>query len=716
MKIRSVGIQNFKLMRDVKLDFSLDPAHPLTVIRAENGNGKTTLLHALSWALYGDKGLPAEARNMRLLDSSTEVGKPERVQVRIDFENKDSQGLTVRYRLIRTLEQTLTGPDPQDVKDGPGSVLLYRITDSGEDEVEVSLIRKLFPERLLRVFFTDGDGVQAFISGSEAAVTRQKEVHNAINALLGLDELRAAAANIKEVASSKRRDAAAAAGGSRKAAEEVLAARETEEREAGERLAECEERLANMTVQKSAWNKELDELRGKGDLDEIQARLATVRAELTVLDAEQKSVLKDIRTLFESETFSWKAMEPVLLQGLTCFETLVDQGVVPGISIEVLRDRVNDGVCICGESLAEHPAEASVRRNHVISVIEENLSRSLESQALTELWHRARTSWDNESARRVEESPENFDDRRQALMDRYTGKTDQIRAKRAEESELDQQRTAIDEVRVDRLRNQIDGVEKKINDANSERGGLKVYFDAAVLARESARAAFEKAEKEAGKSERAELERLIAEDLHEVASSALKAMETEYVSKVAEKTSQMFLYIVGADPEYEAGVFTGVTINDNFDIKVNSRDASLDPAFELNGASKRALTLSFIWSLMEVAGSQEPRVIDTPLGMIAGGVRERMVKAITSPNNLDSQTVLLLTRSEIRDIEDLLTERAGEYWTLTCSKDVKDLVHPWGADRAEVRVCGCTHRQSCELCARKYDAQHGVMFQTRGDI
>ena len=66
---------------------------------------------------------------------------------------------------------------------------------------------------------------------------------------------------------------------------------------------------------------------------------------------------------------------------------------------------------------------------------------------------------------------------------------------------------------------------------------------------------------------------------------------------------------------------------------------------------------------MEVSDTAAPRIIDTPLGVVAGGVKTRMVDAITRPRQVDepdSQVVLLLTRSEIRDIEDLLDERTGQ--------------------------------------------------------
>ena len=49
MRLERVDIANFKLLENVALEFSTDRQRPLTAIRAENGSGKTSLLHAMLW-------------------------------------------------------------------------------------------------------------------------------------------------------------------------------------------------------------------------------------------------------------------------------------------------------------------------------------------------------------------------------------------------------------------------------------------------------------------------------------------------------------------------------------------------------------------------------------------------------------------------------------------------------------------------------------------
>ena len=172
---------------------------------------------------------------------------------------------------------------------------------------------------------------------------------------------------------------------------------------------------------------------------------------------------------------------------------------------------------------------------------------------------------------------------------------------------------------------------------------------------------------------------------------------------------KLFLDIVGADTTADSNLFSGVNIvSGSYDVVVHAQgDKTLDVVTGLNGASKRALTLALIWALKEVAEKEAPRIIDTPLGMTSGAVRHRMVELLTSPtteSGLPYQVILFMTRSEIRDIEELIQERAGVITTLSCSKDYPvDLVNEWGTSYPVVRTCPCNHTQICRVCERRND-------------
>ena len=109
MKLIRAKFQNFRLLRDLRLDFSTSDDKKLTVIRASNESGKTTILNALQWALYGDDALPNKGRGHRLfpIDMDVPDGRAIPISVQVDFEEMTS-GKNL-YRLIRSVEETTEG-------------------------------------------------------------------------------------------------------------------------------------------------------------------------------------------------------------------------------------------------------------------------------------------------------------------------------------------------------------------------------------------------------------------------------------------------------------------------------------------------------------------------------------------------------------------------------------------------------------------------------
>ena len=306
------------------------------------------------------------------------------------------------------------------------------------------------------------------------------------------------------------------------------------------------------------------------------------------------------------------------------------------------------------------------------------------------------------------------------LRTEFTEARDSLRAKGRELRDLKARRASIDEERVRNLTSKIQDVEAKIAQAHQNIGAKEIELEQANKQFALQEKKLDNAQKEVAISNELALKRDVAQDLTTLAKSVLEVLEGDYVQRVSRRMRDIFMEIVGApdDPlrnDFGSVLFADVRIDD-FNIIIDTHDRrQLDPDFELNGASKRALTLSFIWALMEVSGATAPRMIDTPLGMVSGGVKSRMLDAVTRPpkDGLPAfQAILFLTRSELRDVEDLIDERAGNIMTLSCSEHhPTDLTYSWGTDYPVSRICSCDHRHSCHTCARRYDERHGVIFQ-----
>ena len=711
MRLISAHVRNFKLLEEVGLDFSTDPNRPLTVIRAENGAGKTSLLYALLWSFYGSEGLPKDARGLRLTSTASEVDVPVEVQARIEFEHFDEiAGVSTRYRLIRSVTET---PRPEDKHDrGADQLRLLRVTEKGDKEIRdgaQALVSKLVLPRLAKIFFTNGDDVQQFISGF-ASAQRQDSVHEAIRLLLGLEQLEIARDDIAAASRAFKKEIAEAGGAKLSEIQQRLEEAQDELEALQSGLAETTDRRNRIAEAILKDERALAAIKGIGDLDEIKARIEALESDITDLEGREQAVLLAMRQVLQGEEFSWHVIEDRLGEGVGLLENLADRNVIPGTSIEVLRDRLALEECICGESLekgTEHHA-------HVARLVAEQEVVAPRRARQTETWHHARWSLAIHTSR-VQEG-QDFSEIRQSNLADYTDVRHRLQAKSGDLKVEKERRLLISEKTVTQLTERIARNEKKMLEEQTKIGWLNGQIEGALTSVAQWEEVSRKAEAKAQVSAKLRIKREVAEDLTSVADDILRILKTESIHAVSDRMNRLFLDIVGSDPALEVSVFKRVFINDSFDIVVKgSEERTLDPDFELSGAQQRALTLAFIWALMEVSGREAPRIIDTPLGMTSGGVKHRVVDMITSPRSegtADFQVVLLMTRSEIRDLEELLDDRVGVALTLSCSKDYpKDLVNDWGVPRPIVRRCDCGHREVCRTCQRRYDEQHNLVFR-----
>jgi exonuclease SbcC len=90
VRLNHLRLTNFRLHVDTRIDFETG----LTGIIGPNGSGKTTILEAIAWALYGMPAVRGKRQDVRSLAASGRAG----VKVELDFDLAGH-----RYRVVRTL-------------------------------------------------------------------------------------------------------------------------------------------------------------------------------------------------------------------------------------------------------------------------------------------------------------------------------------------------------------------------------------------------------------------------------------------------------------------------------------------------------------------------------------------------------------------------------------------------------------------------------------
>lgn len=265
MRLNSLHLQNFRQHLDTRIDFDSG----LTGIIGLNGAGKSTILEAIAWALYG---MPA-ARGTRDSIRSIRAGARASVRVELDFDLGGH-----RYRVVRGLtsaELFLDGGDQ------PIANSLTGVSDMLRRRLGMTL------DEFYNTYFTGQKelSVMAAMGPSERA--------QFLSRVLGYERLRAAQALVRD----RRKLISAEAQGVRAAMPDAEGVARML-READDRQASAAARAAHAVTSRQRAQHLLDQVgpewqRAQGERDELQAAVG----ELRVAEAEEASAVRDVERL-----------------------------------------------------------------------------------------------------------------------------------------------------------------------------------------------------------------------------------------------------------------------------------------------------------------------------------------------------------------------------------------------------------------------------------
>ena len=707
MKLIRAEFENFRLLRHLKLDFSTDKQKKLTVIRAENETGKTTILNALQWALYGDDALPGKGQDYRLhpIDWDASEGRRVSISAQVEFETttvrNSPRGLietTRQYRIVRSAYETLDGAKWDR---GQSTVRLFHLSDTGSIPIDPpeAFINEELPPELREVFFTDGDRALSFIEATVSATTKRERVQKAIRSLLGLGVIEEALRHVKKAASDVNR--AAKGMGSDSKLTEIATKVDQIDRDS----AELEEQIEDAKAQFAAFDERLADIQKKidgalvkGDREKLKKDIEQAERQLKQIDNQKVAAAKDHSELFRSLSLGRDLLAPVLEKGLAKLSELHDQGRIPNTTIPVLEDRLKGNSCICGETLDAQDADGKRRREHIQHLIDTSRKADELQSRITDLYY---------GSRPLQADEVTPDQRWLAEYGKVVERRDELAILRDEQGKklkaLEVQLDDIPDTNIQGLRDTKRDYLEQRDRFNAARSRYETQFEGLKREREGLILQRDNLLREQKKGARILAELEVTQDVESVLKRSYDRITNEELEKVSELMNSIFLEMIGADPE-QGAIIRKAVISKDFDILVyGPNDRTLNPDRDLNGASRRALTLAFILALTKVSDVEAPNVIDTPLGMMSGYVKRSVLKTAVRES---SQIVLFLTRSEIADCEEILDAEAGRIITLTNPAHYpRMLVNDPGVKERTVLRCECNHRKECRLCRRRMDAE-----------
>ena len=705
MKLLRATFHNFRLLRDLSLDFSVDPDKRLTVIRAANESGKTTILHALQWALYGDRALPGKGQDFRLqpLDWDPSEGTTVNIAVAVEYEvtthrlvRGERRESSQKYQLVRAVQENIDDYSRRSAS----TVRLFALHDTGASPIEPPepQIKEHLPPELREVFFTDGDRALSFIEADAATITKRERVQNAIRSLLGLGVIEDAVKHVRKTEADANRRAKRIVGSGELTSiasrlEEIEKDRESQEdqlKDAKSQFVAFDQKLVETDQKISAALK-------KGDKESLEKNRAYERKNISQLDKQLKEASKAHSAIFRSRTIATELLLPLLGRAFGELSVLHDQGKIPSTTIPVLAERLSGDTCFCGETLAADDTSGRKRRAHIEELIERTRRSDEIQETLTDLYYEA-----NALGLDGTEGNQSWSTEYQAVVTRRDGLEEMRDSAGRRLRSLEQQIDELPNTDIRALRELQRDYKTQRDNKLSRRSTIATQLAGLKHEKVKLETRRDQLLKEQKTGNRILAELAVTKDIKGVLQTAYEQITTAELQKVSALMNKIFLEMIGADDQQKA-LIRRAEISPVFDIMVyGPKDRKLNPDRDLNGASRRALTLAFILALTKVSEVAAPNVIDTPLGMTSGYVKSSILQNSVRES---SQLILFLTHDEILGCEQIIDKEAGAVYTLTNTAHYpRMLVNDPRVEERMVIRCDCDHRSDCMLCQRRVES------------
>lgn len=730
IRFRRIDIRNFVCFDHIVVEPSVDPDRQLTVIRAENGSGKTTFLRAIRWGMYGEQGLPGA--NTRTFSIHPADWQPDReglvTQVEIEFETDGSTrvhaaggGVATVYNLKRRVTTIRSPAKRDDLPDyrrvRETETLMKRGPDGDWTPVPHPrrVIEELLPWDLRDFFVMDADEAADFVGGSENKAIARRDViaktTKAVQSLLGIDVFTDATERVVRLEREFGAEATKAIGDSDlDALQQELEEHRRQEKSLEQDLADQRRQRRELDdALRRAYDNLETEVKGVGAAEQLSTRLQQTRQRRKQTSVRYARTMLRLSGQLESTKLLATLSGRLVTKAHGVLKPLHDSGAIPLRHLQFVRTLLDEGICVCGQ----HLSTTGAHRQHLENRIAKTADQERRAEFLERLYDSAyalvrtgqATEWLNQTEQLAQDAV--------SLSDELS---ELAREQRDIEADLD----LIDEDRIQMLRDEIAALETQLTTVKRRIADNETTLPPVGQNIRS----LTKSINQRTTKERVARDKKASEELAGIVSTILtrayRTIESEQVEELSQRMNLLFRQMAAnvSDedvPNVEANKATlrmiaevGVrSVNDaagEYEICAFNGRGRLMPPIEINGASRRVLALSFVLALCKESRTYAPLIADSLLNFMSGAVR-RNTLLVTSENS--SQPILLLTGSDLEGQHeaDIASRYGGATYTLTGQWDAVregaggDVVNQTVRRQVAV-VCECGPREFCDVCER----------------
>lgn len=349
MLIKTLRMQNFRQFKGTtEINFSCDANKNVTVILGDNTFGKTTLLQAFNWCLYGTVNFPNNDKRLLNYELSVQMhsGEQETVEVEITLLHDNAE-----YIITRTQKYNCGGGKVNG-EAVPSIVVSCKREDGQTKPIDFIRIKEtingILPEGLSTYFFFDTERI--------STVSDRKDIGKAIKDFLGLSAIENAARHLgdrsKKTSVIGKIYASMDLNGDASAQDALYRIQTAKEKRdaIAERLQDCKTQMDHYEEQKAKLEQIL---RDNQATTALQKRKDELERKIKI---EEKNLAQLIEEYFKA--FSSSAL-PFFIRPLLNVaegflkEVKIDDKGVRDITKSSIIELIKRGHCICGREICE---------------------------------------------------------------------------------------------------------------------------------------------------------------------------------------------------------------------------------------------------------------------------------------------------------------------------------------------------------------------------
>lgn len=345
MLIKQITLSNFRQYKEKQVvEFSCDKEKNVTVILGDNTSGKTTLIQAFNWCLYGLTSF--KTRELINSESLQEMGLYSTNEVSVEVELQHEERL---YVIRRT--QTVTKNEINRAPTFARPILKVEYQEANGEMQEVppveaqNTVDKILPEALSGYFFFDGEHI--------ADINNKGNVVSAVRGLMGLETISEAVDHFDP----KKANSVIS-----RLHKELDIGQDQKDVQLKANLSAAKEKLQSLEQRKTQVENEINYFEDrKKELDaKILANAATkvrqeeklrIERDLNYLQGNQETVERQIVRDFTKDSYKFFAKSLYAKVYKVIADAKQDGEGIPKMHSDSIEFILKRGKCICGADL-----------------------------------------------------------------------------------------------------------------------------------------------------------------------------------------------------------------------------------------------------------------------------------------------------------------------------------------------------------------------------